>query len=699
MKTLVIVESPAKAKTIEKYLGKKFTVKASMGHVVDLPKSQFGVDPKNDFKPKYITIRGKGKIIQDLKDSVKKSESVLLATDPDREGEAISWHLAKTLELPPQGFKRIEFHEITKKAVENSLKNPRDIDMNRVNAQQARRILDRIVGYELSPLLWKKIRRGLSAGRVQSVAVRLVCEREKEIQDFKPEEYWSITGEFLTAKREKFTAKLAAIGKKKAEISNETEARRIEAGIKNNQFAVVEVKKKERLRNPAPPFTTSSLQQEAARKIGFGPRKTMVLAQQLYEGLELGDQGIEGLITYMRTDSVRVAEEAQAAAREVIAARFGPNFLPETIPVYKTKAAGAQEAHEAIRPTSAARHPESVKPFLNKDQYRLYQLIWSRFIASQMRSAVFDTVSADISGGEYLFKATGNILKFSGFLEVYQEGKDDETPEEEERLPELTPGEEVKMVKIDPIQHFTQPPPRYTEATLIKTLEEKGIGRPSTYAPTIDTILKRNYCLLEEKRLKPTELGQIVVELLIQKFPQIVDYDFTADLEEKLDKIAEGGIDWVKLLADFYGPFNKEVEKAMENVERVTVPLEESDEKCEKCGRTMVYKYGRFGKFLACPGYPECKNTKPIRKELGVACPKCGTGQITERKSKKGRRFYGCNQYPKCDFVSWERPYKDPCPQCGSMSVVKGGKTAKEIVCLNPKCGHTEKFIEQGESI
>lgn len=699
MKTLVIVESPAKAKTIEKYLGKKFTVKASMGHVVDLPKSQFGVDPKNDFKPKYITIRGKGKIIQDLKDSVKKSESVLLATDPDREGEAISWHLAKTLELPPQGFKRIEFHEITKKAVENSLKNPRDIDMNRVNAQQARRILDRIVGYELSPLLWKKIRRGLSAGRVQSVAVRLVCEREKEIQDFKPEEYWSITGEFLTAKREKFTAKLAAIGKKKAEISNETEARRIEAGIKNNQFAVVEVKKKERLRNPAPPFTTSSLQQEAARKIGFGPRKTMVLAQQLYEGLELGDQGIEGLITYMRTDSVRVAEEAQAAAREVIAARFGPNFLPETIPVYKTKAAGAQEAHEAIRPTSAARHPESVKPFLNKDQYRLYQLIWSRFIASQMRSAVFDTVSADISGGEYLFKATGNILKFSGFLEVYQEGKDDETPEEEERLPELTPGEEVKMVKIDPIQHFTQPPPRYTEATLIKTLEEKGIGRPSTYAPIIDTILKRNYCLLEEKRLKPTELGQIVVELLIQKFPQIVDYDFTADLEEKLDKIAEGGIDWVKLLADFYGPFNKEVEKAMENVERVTVPLEESDEKCEKCGRTMVYKYGRFGKFLACPGYPECKNTKPIRKELGVACPKCGTGQITERKSKKGRRFYGCNQYPKCDFVSWERPYKDPCPQCGSMSVVKGGKTAKEIVCLNPKCGHTEKFIEQGESI
>lgn len=698
VKTLVIVESPAKAKTIEKYLGKKYMVKASMGHVVDLPKSQFGVDIPNGFKPKYITIRGKGKIIQELKDSVKKAENVLLATDPDREGEAISWHLANSLDLKPGQLNRIEFHEITKKAIESSIKHPRKIDLDRVNAQQARRILDRIVGYELSPLLWKKVRRGLSAGRVQSVAVRLVCEREQEIQDFKPEEYWSITGNFITAKNESFAAKLATIGKKKLKVTNAKDAKHIESDIKKNQFEVTEVKKKERLRFPAPPFTTSSLQQEAARKHGFGPRKTMMIAQQLYEGLEIGEDGVEGLITYMRTDSVRVAEEAQTLAREVIKERYGVNFVPETAPVYKTKTAGAQEAHEAIRPTNVTRNPESLKAFLNKDQFRIYQLIWARFVASQMKPALFDTVAADIRGGDYVFRANGNILKFPGFLGVYQEGKDDETPEEEAQLPELKEHDGVQLVKVDPKQHFTQPPPRYTEATLIKMLEEKGIGRPSTYAPTIDTILKRNYVLMEEKRLKPTDLGKVVVDLLKQKFPKVVDYDFTADMEERLDKIAEGDIDWVKVLAEFYDPFSEEVKTALQDVERIELPQEESDVVCEKCGRKMVYKYGRFGKFLACPAYPECKNTKPVRKDMGVSCPKCGTGQITERKSKKGRFFYGCNQYPACDFVSWERPFKTPCPQCGSMCVLKGSKDNKNIVCLKEGCGYTAKFEEQGEN-
>lgn len=698
MKSLVIVESPAKAKTIEKYLGKKFMVKASMGHVVDLPKSQFGVDLKDGFKPKYITIRGKGKIIKELKDLVKKADSVFLATDPDREGEAISWHLANTLELGQKPFKRIEFHEITKKAIENSIKNPRDIDMDLVNAQQARRILDRIVGYELSPLLWKKVRRGLSAGRVQSVAVRLICERENEIREFVSEEFWTITGQFLSEKKESFQAKLAAQSGKKIEIKDESAAKKIEADLRQSRFSVTDVKKKERLRYPAPPFTTSSLQQEAARKLGYTAKKTMIIAQQLYEGLEL-EEGNDGLITYMRTDSVRVAEEAQKEARDTIKERYGPEFLPEQIPVYKTKSTSAQEAHEAIRPTQIGRRPELIKAFLNRDQYRLYQLIWDRFIASQMKPAVLDTVTADISAGNYLLKANGSVIRFAGFLEVYQEGKDDESPEPEEgRLPELRVGEIVSLEKLDLKQHFTQPPPRYTEATLIKMLEEKGIGRPSTYAPTIDTILKRNYVQVEQKRLNPTKLGEIVVELLKEKFSGIVDFDFTAEMEEKLDKIEEGDLDWEKVLTDFYQPFIAEVQKASENIERVEIPLEESDEKCEKCGRTMVYKYGRFGKFLACPGYPECKTTKPIRKALGVKCPKCATGEITERKSKKGRLFYGCNQYPQCSFVSWERPYKDPCPKCASMCAVKGGKADKTITCLNEACDYQEKLAERGES-
>lgn len=699
MKSLVIVESPAKAKTIEKYLGRKFSVKASMGHVVDLPKSQFAVDVKNGFKPKYINIRGKGKLIRELKDAAEKADAVYLATDPDREGEAISWHLANTLGVKGKPVRRIQFNEITKKAVVDALKHPRDIDMNRVNAQQARRILDRIVGYQLSPLLWKKVRRGLSAGRVQSVAVRLVCDREQEIATFIPEEYWSIEGQFANSDKAVFTAKLHSKGNKKVDIASAAVAKQIEADLKKGTYVVGEVKKKERLRNPAPPFTTSSLQQEAARKLNFAARKTMMIAQQLYEGIELGDQGSDGLITYMRTDSVRIAEEAQLAAREVIRAKFGPDYLPKEPPVYKTKTAGAQEAHEAIRPTLASRHPAEVKPFLTRDQYRLYQLIWDRFIASQMTPAVLNTVSVDIKTSGYLFKATGSTIKFSGFLEVYQEGKDEDEGEQEGQLPELNEGETVLLKKLDLKQHFTQPPPRYTEASLIKTLEEKGIGRPSTYAPIIDTILKRNYVSLEDKRFKPTELGQVVVDLLKQEFSQIIDYDFTADMEEKLDQIAEGDVDWVKVLSDFYEPFNQELQGALEKVAKVELAPEESDQKCEKCGRTMVYKYGRFGKFLACPGYPECKNTKPIRKELDITCPKCGEGKVSERKTKRGRLFFGCTQYPQCDFASWERPYKEPCPQCGAMMVAKGGKgEAPTVTCLNEKCKHSyvAEISEQG---
>lgn len=691
-KSLVIVESPAKAKTIEKYLGKKFTVKASMGHVVDLPKSQYGVDVKNGFKPKYIKIRGKAKLINELKESANKADAVYLATDPDREGEAISWHLANVLDCGTKYIKRIEFHEITKRAVEDSLNHPRDIDMNLVNAQQARRILDRIVGYELSPLLWKKVRRGLSAGRVQSVALRLICEREQEIKDFVIEEYWSINGNFKTAFKQQFQAKLLSIGGEKIQITNEAQAKEIEGNLKQEKYQVSGVKKKERLRAPAPPFNTSSLQQEAGRKLGFGARKTMMIAQQLYEGIELGASGIEGVITYIRTDSVRVAGEAQTEARLVIEERYGGKFLPESPPIYKTKNTSAQEAHEAIRPTSIARHPDSIKAFLTRDQFRLYQLIWSRFIASQMRPAVFDTVVADIKGGANLLRANGNTLKFSGFLEVYQEGRDDDSQEKEERLPELAAGDVLDLIKFDLKQHFTQPPPRYTEASLIKILEEKGIGRPSTYAPTIDTITKRNYVLLEEKKLKPTDLGQIVVDLLKDKFSKIVDYDFTAELEELLDKVQEGETEWVKVLEQFYQTFNQELEEAKESLDKVEVPLEESDIPCDKCGLMMVYKYGRFGRFLACPGYPECKNTKAIRKIWNVKCPKCGEGEIIERKSKKGRVFFGCNRYPECDFLSWERPYQTACPQCGSMRVVKGGKLDKTLTCLKTGCGHTEKL-------
>lgn len=681
-RTLVIVESPAKAKTIGKFLGKNYVIKASMGHVVDLPRSQFGVDVEHGFSPKYITIRGKGKILKELREAAKKADRIYLATDPDREGEAISWHLARALDLKKPS--RIEFHEITKRAIEQAIKNPRELDIPKINAQQARRILDRLVGYELSPLLWAKVRRGLSAGRVQSAAVRLITDREAEINAFQAEEYWSITGNFLRNSEESFLAKLNTVKGKKAVIGDQAAAKKIVDAIRTQKYQVREVKRKERLRHPAPPFTTSTLQQEAARKLGFSSRKTMSIAQQLYEGLELGAEGSVGLVTYIRTDSVRIAAEAASEAAEVIRDRY-PEALPEVPPVYKTKSNTAQEAHEAIRPTLAERHPAQVKSFLTRDQYRLYQLIWNRFIASQMRPAIFDTVSADIVGGEFSFRATGSTIKFSGFLVLYQEGADDEGESEEGNLPDLQTGELLTLKQITPKQHFTQPPPRFTEAMLIKSMEELGIGRPSTYAPTIETILKRNYVTLEEKRFRSTELGQVVVELLKEHFPEIVDLAFTAEMEGKLDKIEEGDSEWVGVIESFYKPFAEELTRAKTELEHVNVADEVSEEVCELCGRNMVYKFGRFGKFLACPGYPECKNTKTIRKEIDALCPVCG-GAVVERRTKKGRRFYGCANYPNCNFTRWEQP-AGRCPSCGSFTVSQKGDQGNVMKCLKEDCG------------
>lgn len=693
---LVIVESPAKAKTISKLLGRSYQVKASNGHIVDLPRSQMAVDIDNNFQPKYITIRGKGKIIKELKDAVKKVDCVYLATDPDREGEAISWHLAKTLKLDIEAPCRIEFQEITKRAVDAALKNPRLIDLNRVNAQQARRILDRLFGYKLSPLLWAKVRRGLSAGRVQSVAVRLICEREEDINAFRQEEYWSITGSFAPAQQanDSFKAKLLKIKGKKVTLPNQRRAEEVKRQIEEVTYRITEVKKKERKRYPAPPFTTSTLQQEASRKLGFSARKTMSLAQQLYEGVEVGGEGSTGLITYLRTDSVRVALEAQEESRQVITELFGPENLPAKPPVYKTKAASAQEAHEAIRPTVVGRQPKEIKSFLSRDQFRLYQLIWKRFLASQMRPAVMDVMSIDLKGGDFLFRASGSKVKFPGFLTLYQEGQDDRPQEEEGLLPDLKAETELTLLEVLPEQHFTQPPARYTEAMLVKTLEEKGIGRPSTYASTIDTIRKRNYVLMEEKRFKPTELGIVVDKLLKENFPRVVDPNFTAAMEEKLDKIEEGEVDWVNTVRDFFTPFSEELATAEKSVERVQINDEVSDIKCEHCGRLMVYKYGRYGRFLACPGYPDCKNIKSIQQETGAACPECD-GKVIVRRSKKGRTFYGCNNYPKCTFISWDPPTGARCPECRAYTVIKRSKTKGEmVVCSNKECSYRVPLSE-----
>lgn len=690
--SLVIVESPAKAKTIGKYLGSKFIVKASMGHIRDLPKSQIGVEVENNFEPKYITIRGKGDVLKELKDARKKVKKVYLAADPDREGEAIAWHLAHYLDVDESEDCRVVFNEITKQAVKDAFKTPRPINKDLVNAQQARRILDRLVGYKISPLLWKKVKKGLSAGRVQSVAVKLINDRENEIKAFVPEEYWTITAR-LASGTTAFEAKFYGAGGSKQELANEAEVKAILAAIENAAFTVSEIKEKERTRNPSAPFITSTMQQEAARKLNFRAAKTMSVAQQLYEGIDLGKEGTVGLITYMRTDSTRISPVAQEEAKEYITGKFGAEFYPETPRVYTKKAANAQDAHEAIRPSSVLRTPEDVKEYLSRDQYRLYKLVWERFVASQMASAIMDTMTVDIQAADTVFRAVGSKVKFAGFMKVYVEGNDEGTTEEEKFLPPLSRGDVLKREGIEPKQHFTQPPPRYTEARLVRALEEMGIGRPSTYAPILETIQKRGYVALEEKKFIPTELGELVIELMEEFFPEILDVDFTAHMEEELDHVEEGKEDWVKVLNAFYESFEKRLEVAEEEMKEIEIQDEISDEVCEKCGSHMVYKMGRFGKFLACSGFPDCRNTKPIVKGTGVVCPTCKEGHIVERRSKKGRVFFGCDKYPDCDFVSWDRPAGRSCPECSEMLISKTNRSGTVIQCS--KCDYKEDPVDE----
>jgi DNA topoisomerase I len=684
---LVIVESPAKAKTIKRYLGKKYSVLASMGHVRDLPRSQMGVDVENDFTPKYITIRGKGPVLKDLKTAAKKVKKIYLAADPDREGEAIAWHLAQSLGVDVSSKCRVVFNEITKDAIKDSFKHPRPINMDLVDAQQARRILDRLVGYNISPLLWKKVKKGLSAGRVQSVAVKLIGDREKEIKAFVPEEYWSIKGQFLKGK-ESFEAQFYGSNGKKVELKSEADVKKIVASISSEQFNVQSVQKKERKRNPSPPFITSSLQQEAARKLNFRAKKTMMLAQQLYEGIELGKKGTVGLITYMRTDSTRISETAERESSDYIEQTYGKEYIRATKRNDK-KSANAQDAHEAIRPTSTMLTPTEVKPFLSRDQLRLYKLIWERFIASQMAPAVLDTKVVELENNGVIFRANGSTIKFKGFMKVYVEGNDDGKKEEDRLLPELAKGDKVKQENIEPKQHFTQPPPRYSEARLVKTLEELGIGRPSTYAPTLDTIQKRGYVALEEKRFVPTELGDIVLELIIEFFPEILNVDFTAKMESSLDGIEDGQMNWVTVIDDFYKGFAKRLAVAEEEMKEVEIKDEPAGEDCEKCGHEMVFKMGRFGKFMACSNFPDCRNTKAILKEVGVKCPECKQGNVVERKSKKRRVFYGCDRYPECEYISWDKPIERKCPKCDTQLVEKKQKKGTQVLC--PSCDYSEK--------
>ncbi|MDA8221113.1 type I DNA topoisomerase [Desulfosporosinus sp.] len=688
-KTLVIVESPAKAKSISKFLGSRYTVKASMGHLRDLPKSQLGVDLENDFEPKYIAIRGRGDLIKDLRAAAKGADKVFLASDPDREGEAIAWHLSHLLGLNQSDKNRIEFHEITKQAIQSAIKHSRQIDQDRVDAQQARRVLDRLVGYQLSPLLWRKIKKGLSAGRVQSVAVRLVDEREEEIRAFVSEEYWSLMANLQSAGG-KFLAKLLKKSGKKISISSKAEMEAILADLAKKEFQVSDVRTKEKKRLPAPPFITSSLQQEAHRKLGFSPKRTMMLAQQLYEGLDLGKEGTVGLITYMRTDSVKIAEVAQEEAKEWILTNYGNEYYPPEPRQFANKGR-AQEAHEAIRPTLPLRTPDLLKGILSRDQLRLYRLIWERFMASQMSVAIVDTLTVESLVDEYLFRANASTVRFPGFLAIYEEGKDeDETMDEEQNSLTLSvsPGEKLKLIKLQEKQHFTEPPPRYTEASLVRKMEEEGIGRPSTYAPTIETIQTRGYVVKEEKQLLPTELGDIVITLLKEHFPDILNLEFTANLEEKLDLIEEGKAPWKAVVKDYYTPFSVALAEAEEKIGKVKIEDQVSDEICENCGRNMVIKMGRYGKFLACPGFPECRNTKPLFEEVGANCPTCAKPLVV-RRSKKGRKFYGCLGYPECDFVSWEMPAPDPCPECQQLMVIKSSKRQKKHVCTNPECRHT----------
>ncbi len=687
-KYLVIVESPAKAKTIERYLGKNYTVRASNGHVRDLPKSQMGVDVDNNYEPKYITIRGKGEKLKELRKEAKKAEKIYLAADPDREGEAIAWHLAHALKVDETSDCRVVFNEITKDAIKQSFKQPRKIDYDLVDAQQARRILDRLVGYNISPLLWKKIKKGLSAGRVQSVAVKMINDREKEIKAFKPEEYWSIEAQFLKDK-EKFTGKFYGVDGKKLELKNETEVKDITNKLTEDAFTISKVNKRERRRNPAKPFITSSLQQDAARKLNFRARKTMMTAQQLYEGIDLGRKagGITGLITYMRTDSTRISDTAIGEAATYIEEKYGKEYLG---PKQKKKQQeGAQDAHEAVRPTSVLIEPSSIKDALSNDQYKLYKLIYERFLASQMAPAVMDTMTVHLNNNGVEFRATGSKVKFKGFMKVYVEGTDNNKKEKESFLPDLNEGEKVTTKDIKPNQHFTQPPPRYTEATLVGTMEKQGLGRPSTYAPTLETIQRRGYVKLDNRRFVPTELGEIVVDVLVEYFPEITNVDFTADMETQLDSIEVGEEEWKKIIDDFYQDFRPRLEKAEEEMATIEIKDEPVGIDCEKCGHPMVYKMGRYGKFMACSNFPECRNTKPILKKIGVTCPTCKDGEIVERKSKKNRVFYGCETYPKCEFVSWDKPIARSCPKCEEYLVEKRAKKKIQVKCSN--CEYEEE--------
>ncbi|MCS6994455.1 MAG: type I DNA topoisomerase [Anaerolineales bacterium] len=690
---LVIVESPAKAKTVGRFLGKGYTVRASVGHIRDLLRSQMSVDIENNFRPKYRVPNEKKEVVKELKKLAREHAEIYLATDPDREGEAISWHLMEAAEIEPRRAKRVVFHEITEPAINEAFSHPREIDMNLVNAQQARRVLDRIVGYSISPLLWEKVRGRLSAGRVQSVALRLIVEREREIQAFVPQEYWTIEAEFRPEggkPKSVYTAKLAKINDQDFELTSESQVKPLLEDLERAVYTVTRIKRGERRRKPSAPFITSTLQQEASRKLGFTAKRTMALAQGLYEGQDVGEGGTTGLITYMRTDSTNISELARNEARSYIAARYGNDFLPAQPPEYKTRAVGAQEAHEAIRPTSVARDPEKVRPYLEPAMFKLYQLIWQRFVASQMEAAVYDTLTVEVTGAggsNYLFRAAGSSVKFPGFLVVYEEARDEDAkPETDEdemnvRIPaELVEGQRQDLQRLLPAQHFTQPPPRYTEATLVQALEAHGIGRPSTYAPTLSTIQERGYVTRVEKRLEPTETGMLVNDLMVQWFPEIVDLNFTAEMEADLDRIAAGEADWVKVMEAFYGPFAAKVQKAQAEMPVSKTGPEPIGRACPKCGKELVIRFGRYGKFISCSGFPDCRHTEPWLEKIGVICPKCG-GDLVERKTRKGRIFYGCNRYPDCGFTSWKRPLPAPCPTCKGTLVIANKREASCLEC------------------
>lgn len=684
---LVIVESPAKARTISKFLGRSYKVEASQGHVRDLPKSQLGVDVEHDFEPKYITIRGRGEVLERIRKEAKGAKSIILATDPDREGEAISWHLATILGIDPESACRVEFNEITEKTVKNAIKEPRAVNMQLVNAQQARRLLDRLVGYKISPLLWVKIKKGLSAGRVQSVATRMVVDREQEIEQFEPEEYWYVDAQ-LRAGGKQLQARLISLDGERVTLSDAEQANEAKARVEKGGFVIRSVKRGERRKHPAAPFTTSNLQQEASRKLGFTTAKTMQVAQQLYEGVDIEGRGTLGLISYIRTDSVRLSDEAVAAAREMISERYGEQFVPEKPNVYKGRKS-AQDAHEAIRPTNLELRPEEIKASLTKDQYNLYRLVYLRFVACQMADALYETQQIEIaSDSGVVLRSSAERLKFAGFTAVYEEGTDD-APNQDEHgsslMADVSEGDHAELLSDEATQHFTQAPARYTEASLVRALEEKGIGRPSTYAPTISTILARGYVMREKKQLFPTELGVMITDMMKEYFADIVDIAFTAGMEEQLDEVEEGKLDWHKVLSDFYGPFEKTLENAESKIEKVEIKDEVSDIPCDKCGAMMVYKLGRYGRFLACPNFPECRNTKAIQVEIDAPCPKCG-GKLLQKTSRKGRKFYGCERYPECDFVSWDMPVSEKCPKCGSYMTLSHTKKGDFYVCANENC-------------